>query len=324
MKRNVMISGEFTINELTNANSASQPKPNKKSAQARIEALKAAGVDVSNYFPMGDEMIVRVENGIPSQVLDDDPIFSRIVEGGYIAHSKLYRRWVMAQMFHMLRDIESTGFPCSNFTEALQRRGYEYSWKMVEQEMLAQYKMQKHGDSAAFCERNRWFNSSVVAEMAQDYLEQLRNIVAGTKERHCRRRPYKRIGGTNIFTDELDSKLYAPLEAAINVIKSAKTANVLYNAVIAFNRLRHNLRWQHKQAKAFVDAYKGAGAYFTMKNLILFHGARFNGRPTEQGSILHMATLASELEGWELLGAMKQLIKDSGISIEKKIAEWKK
>lgn len=59
MKRNVMISGEFTINEVANANGVGQSKPNKKSAQARIEALKAAGVDVSNYFPMGEEMIVR-------------------------------------------------------------------------------------------------------------------------------------------------------------------------------------------------------------------------------------------------------------------------
>ena len=32
-----MISGEFTINEVANANGAGQQKPSKKSAQARIE-----------------------------------------------------------------------------------------------------------------------------------------------------------------------------------------------------------------------------------------------------------------------------------------------
>ena len=84
-----MISGEFTINEVANANGAGQQKPSKKSAQARIEALKAAGVDVSNYFPMGEEMIVRVKDGVPTQVLDDDPVFSRIMEGRYISHGKL-------------------------------------------------------------------------------------------------------------------------------------------------------------------------------------------------------------------------------------------
>ena len=30
------------------------------------------------------------------------------------------------------------------------------------------------------------------------------------------------------------------------------------------------------------------------------------------------------LKGWELLGVMKELIKENGISIEKKIAEWRK
>ena len=64
-----MISGEFTINEVANANGAGQQKPSKKSAQARIEALKAAAVDVSNYFPMGEEMIVRVKDGVPTTTL---------------------------------------------------------------------------------------------------------------------------------------------------------------------------------------------------------------------------------------------------------------
>ena len=46
-----MISGEFTINELTKIEIAKtpQPAPKKKSASARIAALKAAGVDVSTF-----------------------------------------------------------------------------------------------------------------------------------------------------------------------------------------------------------------------------------------------------------------------------------
>ena len=324
MKRNVMISVEFTINEVANANGASQPKPNKKSAQARIEALKAAGVDVSNYFPMGEEMIVRVKDGVPTQVLDDDPVFSRIMEGRYIAHGKLYRRWVMAQMFHMLREMNEGKWDSPNFTEVLQNRGYEYSWKMVEQELLAQYKMLKHGDTESFGERNRWFDKDVVTEMAEDYLDHLRKVVGEIKERKCRGRLYKRIFGKNVFSDEIENVVFAPIAWTIRAIGDSKSAYQLYKSVAAFNRDRHNLRWQTKQSKAFTDAYKGSGAYFTMKNLILFHGARFNGCTTEKQSLARMENLASNLEGWELLGAMKQLIKDSGISVEKKIAEWKK
>lgn len=324
MKRNVMISGEFSINEVANTNGASQPKPNKKTASARIEALKAAGVDVSNFFAMGDDMVVRVDNGVPTQVLNDDPVFAKIASSGYIAHNKLYRRWVMAQMFHMLREMNENKQSRLSFTGVLQNRGYEYSWKMVEQELLAQYKMFKHGDMESFNERNRWFNKDIVAEMAEDYLDHLRKVVERIKEHKCRGRLYKRIFGKNVFSDEIESVVFPPIAWAVNTIREAKSAYQLYKAVVAFNRDRHSLRWETKQSKAFVDAYKGSGAFFTMKNLILFHGARFHGFTTVKQSLARMEVFTLNLEGWELLGAMKQLIEDSGISVEKKIAEWKK
>ena len=53
-KRNVIISGEFSLTEVKNVvNKSAKPK----TAAARIAALKAAGIDTSNYFPMGEEMV---------------------------------------------------------------------------------------------------------------------------------------------------------------------------------------------------------------------------------------------------------------------------
>lgn len=299
----------------------SAAKKPRKNAAARIAALKAAGVDTSNYFPMGEDMIVKVEDGVPTQVTDDDPVFASIAAGGYIAHPRLYRRWVMAQMFRILRDTERHR---RDFTAVLQDNGYEYSWKMLERELLAQYKMARHGDSEAFSERNRWFSREVCAAMAKDYIFHLNKLIGGLKTRHCRGREYKRICGTNVFTDEIQSKYLAPIEHAAAAIERANSPWLLHKAVTAFNRVRPSLRWSTRLSKEFVNAYKGAGAYFTMKNLILFHGARFHGHATERQSLCHMERQARVLEGWELLGAMKQLIADSGISVEKKIAEWRK
>lgn len=304
--------------EVSSTSQSTSSKP-KKTATERIAALKAAGVDVSCYFPMGEEMIVRVKDGIPSQVTDDDPVFTRIAEGGYIAHSRLFRRWVMAQMFRMLRDMQRDG---RDFTAVLQQHGYDYSWKMLEHEFLAQHKMAKHGDGAAFAERNRWFSRDVAVAMAEDYLDHIQRLIPTLREHLCRKRPYKRICGVNVFTNEIDFKFIAPIRRAIDDIRRADNPCRLHKAVTSFNRQRHHLRWQTKQAKAFVDAYKGAGAYFTMKNLILFHGARFPERPSEQQSLRMLEDISRHYEGWELLGAMKQLIIASGISIEKKMSEW--
>ena len=48
MKRNVMISGEFTMTELENKATDNGKKTAVKTAAARIAALKAAGIDPSN------------------------------------------------------------------------------------------------------------------------------------------------------------------------------------------------------------------------------------------------------------------------------------
>lgn len=318
-----MISGEFTISELSKASAPKKPEPKrkKKSASARISALKAAGVDVSNYFPMGDDAIVRIEDGAAFQVPDDDPVFNNIVKGGYISHGKLYRRWVMAQMFRILRRMEDEK---KDFTAILQRFGYEYSWKMLEQELLAQYKMSKHGDSVSFAERNRWFNREVVCYMASDYKYLFDSLIDNLQVRHCKGRPYKRICGDNVFVDEIEEKVNKPLSITIRSIRESANPYALYTAVVNFNRLRNHLRHDTKLPKAFINAYKGAGAYFTMKNLILFHNARFTGSRALQKSLRYLETVAGSSEGWELLGAMKQLIADSHISVEAKIAEWKK
>ena len=335
MKRNVMISGEFTINELTTTGkTAAKPTQGKKTAAARIAALKAAGVDTSCYFPMGEEMVIKVVDGVPEQVMDDDPIFSKIAEGGYINHYKLFRRWVMSQMFRTLRYMEKSG---RNFNETLQFSGYEYQWRMLENELYAQMKMEKHGDNVSLLQRKRWFNGETAYRMASDYLHNLSSYIEtelkyrinsrGEKvfKHKCKGVPYVRLAGKNIFVADLKAKVYSPLAVLSVKMCRAKSVKELYNLVFKFNRERKRLAWETKMSNTFINAFKGSGAYFTMRNLIMFHGARFKGM-NETKSLLYVETKAKEYkdEGWRMMGVMKQLIADSGISVEAKIAEWKK
>lgn len=319
MKRNVIISGEFQMTELT---TAQQTASKRKTAADRIAALKAAGIDTSNYFPMGEEMVVKVVDGVPVQVTDDDPIYRQIENSGSIDHYKLFRRWVMALMFRMLRTMEKTG---NNMSKLIQSKGYEYSWKMLEKELLDQYKMHKHGDTECFQERNRWFNRDVAGRMVCDYMHDFEKYLLSLKVKHCKRVPYVTMHGTNIFKKDIDARIINPLNTAgIRVIES-KTPQQLYFAVKAFNACRVKLRSNTKMSPVFIDAYKGSGAFFTCKNLILFHGARFQGQDTERKSLSFMLSKAKAYreEGWRMVGVMKQLISDSSISIQAKIDEWR-
>ena len=345
MKQIVTITGE-NLNIVTNNVEATAATSKKTKAQMRLEALKAAGVDVSKYFPLGDDKLIKIENGAAVPVdMDDatiDEIGKQIVEGGYVSNWKLFRRWVMSQMFHMLRDMDKNGL---TFNAVLQRKGYEYQWRMLENELYAQMKMSEHGDLDNVGARNRWFNGDVASDMATDYISKLRkyvddNLIYNVKKdkdgnekkayKHtCKGNPYVRLQNKDIFVSDLEKKVYTPLREIANEMAAVPTYKQLYDAVHKFNKNRKHLEWNTKQSDAFISAYKGSGAYYTMRNLIMFHGARFlkGGRKmSETNSLKELESKAKSYDeqGWRMLGVLKQLIKESGIDIQGKINEWKK
>ena len=146
--------------------------------QAKIEALRAAGVNVSNLFSMqgadGSDVLVRRKGGFFQPVPDDDPIFTAIITCKTVPNRRLFRRWVMAQMFHMLTQKGYKERHPMGFTEALNRKGYKYSWEMTVEEFRVQAKLFIN-DKENFAERNRWFNKEVVVAMAEHYIVQLEN-----------------------------------------------------------------------------------------------------------------------------------------------------
>lgn len=176
MKQIVTITGE-NLNIVTK-NVEATAATKKTKAQLRLEALKAAGVDVSKYFPLGDDQLIKIENGAAVPVdMDDatiDAVGKQIIEGGYVSNWKLFRRWVMSQMFHMLRQMDGWNW---SFNQVLQHKGYEYQWRMLENELYAQMKMAAHGDHENAGARNRWFGGYVAADMAYDYINKLRKYV---------------------------------------------------------------------------------------------------------------------------------------------------
>ena len=305
-----------------------------KTAQERIEALRNVGVDVSNLFAMkganGGEHIVSNKNGMLTFLEDNDPIFDQIISQGTVPNRRLFRRWVMAQMFHMMSETAYRSKEPLGVTEMIHQFGYEYQWKMLMDELYAQMKMEGR-DPESFIERNRWFNTNVVEAMARDYTIQLKERVDALKVRNCKGIPYKRICSRNIFVSDLVIKLYYPLDMAMARIRQAKNAAQLYNAARIFNNLRIKMAFDTPQSKAWVDAYKGAGAYFTMQNLIRFHGcvAYDDGKKrldkTQSLDFLRIkAMMYANGEGWRLLAVLKKMLNDNNIDIKKKMAEWRK
>ena len=304
-----------------------------KTGEARIEALRNAGVDVSNLFAMrgadGKEHVASDRNGMLTILKDNDPIFDLIITQGTVPNSRLFRRWIMAQMFHMMTYMPYRSYEPVGVTQMIHNLGYEYQWKMLMNELNAQMKMAGR-DLENFADRNRWFNVDVVVEMATDYLIELKKRVDALKTRKCKGTPYKRICSRDIFVEDLHRKLYAPLEMAITNIKRARNATQLYNATKKFNSIRIKMAHDTPQSRAWISAYKGAGAFFTMQNLIRFHGCvAFDDagvRLDKSQSLAFMSAKACKYknEGWRLLGVLKKMLEDNGIDIREKMEEWRR
>lgn len=296
-------------------------------SEAKIEALRNAGVNVDNLFSMkgitGDDTLVRIENGVVTVVADDDPIFAAIMGSGTINNPRLFRRWVMAQVYHML----ATG----DFVRALQSKGYQYQWKMLVEELRVQAKLFDR-DPENYKERNRFFNKERVVSIAEDYMKKLRKHLEETPTKSCKGMRYVRLKGRNIFVDDISVKVTCPLRECIYRIQASENPWQLYQATMRFYKAIRKvwLSYNTMMAAAFKDSYKGAGAFFTMKNMVLFHGCKFRndkGRfMSQKDSLNRLYEYAEEYsnEGWRLFGVMKKLIVDNGIDIEKKMAEWRR
>lgn len=299
--------------------------------QAKIEALRAAGVDVSNLFSMqgadGSDVLVRRKGGFFKPVSEDDPIFAAIVTSQTVPNRRLFRRWVMAQMFHMLTQKKYGERHPMGFTEALNRKGYKYSWEMAVEEFRVQTKL-SIDDKENFAERNRWFNKAVAVAMAEHYMVQLKEHVKTLRTRKCKGVPYVHLYKRDYFISDLQAKVYRPLYRALDFINRSRTPQQLYSAINGFYRevKKTWLSFDTPQCPEFKDAYKGVGAFYTLKNLILFHGCQF---PTASSTHLSMGILYGyvndkNLEGYKMLGILKEFLATNNINIEAKMAEWRK
>ena len=292
----------------------------KTKAVKRLEELKLSGVNTDNFFSIvnaeGVGIAMKWKDGIPVMVTDEDldELEKRVFENGYVKNTRLYRRFVLAQLMRMMNSRDG-------FTKSLRRLGYKYQWKMTIEEIRV-LSILEQNDIECFKERNRWFNASMVIEMLDEYIDHVSKHIETIRIRNCKGRPYISIDHRCIFVDEVKNKLIQPILNMIARIRkipanSATHYRDLYKAICNFVPCRTLSNYLTPQSCAFIDAYKGEGAFYALKNLILFHGCKVyldEGRVLEKyEAMAYVNHLADEYkgEGWRLFGFMKKVISDN-------------
>lgn len=163
------------------------------------------------------------------------------------------------------------------FHAELKNRGYLYSWKVVLRDLKAQMKAWKAHDMEEFEDRNRWYNKKIAFEMATDMYNELVDTINNAQRRKCKGEKYVNIrfrglnGQCGIFEKELGGFLEM-FKSNVSAIMLSRNPQELYEVVDSlFDKIKSFSNWKpKKQSPAFMNAYKAAGAYYTMKDLILF------------------------------------------------------
>ncbi len=293
----------------------------------RMEKLNAVGINTGKYFTVALDNGTQVhliidENGNPKKV--DDAIANQIIEDGYVRNTKLHRRFVMAQMFHAL-NYKSWDGRKEGYNEYLKMYGIGYEFDMMLEEIRILSKLEAR-DNDTFVERSHFFTKDVIKATMDDYLVELKKYIDRMPNKNCKGVPYKRIKGRDIFVVDIDKKIFAPLRQRIGRVNYASNYAELYRTVRYFMDEMISIPYGAPKSKAWIDAYKGEGAFYTLKNLVMFHGCGIK----VDNHVVYGAAAVSVLnkrlneykgEGWRMFALMKKVIKDNNFDFKARMAQ---
>jgi hypothetical protein len=310
----------------------------------RMAKLDNAGIDTNKYFnlnlpnglkPGATISLVINEDGVPeivsgncSENINNDYIAGQIISDGYVRNTKLHRRFVMAQMFHMLNYVSYRGEESGYNAYLKNMYGYDYTFKMMLDEVKVLSKLEVR-DRESFEERVHFFDKRVVVAVMEDYMTKLKTYVDGLPNKNCKGVPYKRIKGVNIFNEDLNKKIYLPLEFIISYVRCARNYTEVHRQLERFMREMIKLPYNTAKSKVWIDTFKGEGAYYTLKNLIMFHDCvikygNYNEEVlTQNASMQELNHKLDEYngEGWRMFALMKKVIKDNKFYFNRRMSE---
>lgn len=280
-----------------------------------------------------------------SQALD--VLIKKIEDSGFIDVNGIVRRWIPSQCLNMM-------YSDKGFHEALKLRGYSYSWKVILNELEKQAKIYADKDMEGYADRNRWYNVDIVSKMAWHYVTLLNIATKEMKPHFHKGRSYIKLRcelnqGLGVHIDELPSFMLK-LNQAANKIKCTKTPKTLYESAKVFYETIRKIYWEPKEiSPVFINAYKAAGAYYTMKDLIMFEGCKvkvnsdgsttmkkYRYRTASTGKFVEQEESLAELEkkaamvvnsgvadnGYAMLGFLKEFLEYNKFDYNKTVNKW--
>lgn len=271
----------------------------------RMEALKNNGINTGKYFTL------VVNEDIPAGTrinisIEGNEVAQKIMESGYVKNTRLHRRWVAAQYFKMLESKEGwNGYLNKHY-------GYMYTIDMMIEEVRVLSKLEKE-DKTTFNERKQFFTMEIVRKVLIDYMNDLVKYLSKLPTKNCRGTAYVSIKGYgNVFCFEIADKVIEPIRRAIEMCCNCNSYAELYIMMTAMRKGMIKLPYETKKSKHWVNAFQKEGAFYTLKNLLMFHGVElyWDGAFYDGGeaSMVALNALVPDYEGYQMNALLKATI----------------
>lgn len=273
----------------------------------RIRILEEAGIDTSKYN-------LKI-SGIEVEI---DAVNS-IVEDKQVDNKKLFRRWITAQTFKMLNSESfnnKKGCMESGWDAYLRNcYDYKYQFTMMLEELKTLSKLY-NTDKDEFNERSHFFNKDVVVATCNHYIAQLTKYVyQKQKDGKIKLAQYGCVK-----VDDIDDLFIDKLRNIIENIELSENYNEMYICLKQFMRVMNKLPYETPKCSEWKASFKGNGAYYTLKNLIMFHGITLEGMNKNE-SLDTLNILLEEYKGeyWKFHSLLKKVIEDNNFDLKESI-----
>lgn len=268
----------------------------KKNLSERIAMLERMGIDTTkfNINLEGVTLNVVAENAVEDKQIDN----------------KVFRRWVTAQTFKMLYE------PSYNFNTRIWEDGwdnylrnnysYMYQFTMMLEEIKTLAKIEVK-DEESFDERSRFFTPEVVTDTCLDYLDKFNEYVSAN---YNKKKDVVKLAKYGSVNEEKCMEIRHKLSECVEDMVLADSYAELYAHLKKFMSKMVKLPFDTPKCEEWKTAFRGIGAYESLKNMILFHDCLLKDCANKKESMDKLTKCLETYEGeyWRFHYMLKDTI----------------
>ena len=318
-------------------------KGDKRSMEmiSKVDALRAAGFTEEQINKM-----IGIVGFNKDEVIQSDAISEQIMANRGAINGVSFRRKITAQFLKAHFGYKG------GVQEYINNKSYNWQFDMMLEECKQLMKMERNGDKE-FEIRSKFFTLDVIKTVVKKYEEDLHDFIMDKEKKDhkkCKGVHYVKYIGLKgrgfykncCFTSDIYSRIILPSYNFRYRVSQAKNYTEMYAALSSFVKAKEFIPLPHDyhKSKVWIDAFKGAGAYYSMMNLSQFSDLKIRNYKTRQ--ILtkgeakeYLENIACNSTGYELYGQFKQMLEDNNFNMdnfrvicketkERRLAEMKK